>query len=102
MAFDGANMWIADNVGSVIKVRASDGTTLATYTFTGFAPVGLVFDGSSMWVTSQVGTAVKKLRASDGTVLATVTLTSSPNSIIGAAFDGGYVWVLVGNEASKL
>jgi hypothetical protein len=101
MAFDGANMWIAA-AGSVYKVRASDGTTVATYTFTGFDAISLVFDGSSMWVTSQVGNAVKKLRASDGTVLATVTLASPPNGITNVAFDGASVWVLAGNDAIKL
>ena len=31
IAFDGANIWAANDTGTVTKLRASDGSTLGTY-----------------------------------------------------------------------
>src|SRR5437762_4032481 len=55
LAFDGANIWVADLGNStVIKMRASDGTVVGTF-FAGnpnVSPWGLAFDGSSIRITN--------------------------------------------------
>jgi YVTN family beta-propeller protein len=53
IAFDGANIWTANATSSdVTKIRASDGTVLATIPV-GTNPFGIAFDGSNMWVTNR-------------------------------------------------
>jgi len=54
MAFDGANIWVAntgaDNTNSgstVTKLRANDGTVLGTFA-AGAAPAGVAFDGANI------------------------------------------------------
>ena len=50
MAFDGANMWVANYKRYVTKIRASDGTVLGP---TLRRPVpGVVFDSANIWVTA--------------------------------------------------
>ncbi len=95
IAFDGANMWIADNgAASVTKLRASDGVILGTFAV-GDHPLGVVFDGSSIWVTGGNANTLTKLRASDGTNLGTFPVGSGPFSL---AFDGANIWVTNAND----
>ena len=50
VAFDGANIWVANVDGrSVTKLRASDGALLGTFTLGG-RPYGVAFDGANIWV----------------------------------------------------
>jgi hypothetical protein len=96
VAFDGANIWVA-NTGSntVTKLRASDGSTLGTFTVES-NPVSVVFDGANIWVTNYSSNTVTKLRASDGTMLGTFSTGTIP---YGVAFDGANIWVA--NYGSK-
>lgn len=90
VAFDGANIWVANNgSGSVTKLRASDGTALGTYAV-GFNPRGVIFDGTNIWVANTNSNSVTKLRASDGTVLGTYAVGWMPEWV---AFDGTNIWV---------
>jgi hypothetical protein len=101
VAFDGANIWVANNVSNnVTKLRASDGANLGTFAV-GPQPAGLAFDGANIWVTSRTTDTVSKLRASDGTDLGTFVVGSGP---IGVAFDGANIWVANSgsNNVSKL
>jgi DNA-binding beta-propeller fold protein YncE len=87
IAFDGANMWIANQgTGTVSKLRASDGTVLGTFTV-GLEPYGVVFDGEDVWVSGAI--AIFELRASDGFVAGAWPLTNAT----GLAFDGADIWV---------
>ena len=98
LAFDGTNIWAANNLGSgaVTKVRASDGVILGTFrTFAGF-PGQVAFDGDNVWVTHS--TTLTKLRASDGGVLATLVLAFN---IGGIAFDGTNMWVANETTSSR-
>ena len=89
LAFDGANIWIADWIGNaVIKMRASDGVILGTYGI--FEPFFVAWDGASVWVTNEVG-QVTKFRGSDLTRELTVDLGSS--QLGGILFDGTSIWV---------
>jgi DNA-binding beta-propeller fold protein YncE len=50
MAFDGANIWVA-NYGSntLTKLRASDGSLVTNFAV-GTNPDGIAFDGVNIWV----------------------------------------------------
>jgi hypothetical protein len=98
VAFDGANIWVANNASSTVsKLRASDGATLGTFSVYAYM---LAFDGANIWATNGVNT-VTKLRASDGALLGTFAVGLHPD---GLAFDGANIWVANGNSktVSKL
>jgi hypothetical protein len=106
MAFDGANIWVANNASSTVtKFRANDGALIGTFSVS--VPLGLCFDGANIWVTSYpafggaagarppgkspaLGNTVTKLRASDGKVLGTFNVGNGP---WWPTFDGANVWV---------
>jgi DNA-binding beta-propeller fold protein YncE len=89
LAFDGANIWIADWIGNgVIKMRASDGVILGTYGI--FEPFFVAWDVASVWVTNDLG-QVTKFRGSDLTHEATISLGTS--QLGGIIFDGTSIWV---------
>jgi len=95
IAFDGANMWVANaNDGTVSKLRASDGTTLGTFSVGGDSPAGVAFDGENIWL---AGDALIELRASDGNPL--LALKQPGNSSKAIAFDGANIWVTLLNAA---
>jgi len=92
LAFDGANIWVA-NYGSsnVMKLRASDGGILGTYSTGGNGPRALAFDGANIWVANYGSSTVTKLRASDGGILGTYSVGGGGPR--GLAFDGANIWV---------
>jgi len=57
VAFDGANIWVANqDMGTITKLRASDGTNLGTFPLFffcgggfGSTPTAIVFDGANIW-----------------------------------------------------
>ena len=100
IAFDGANIWVAGQTGTLTKMRANDGEILKTVSLPGGAN-GVAFDGANLWVTSYPSNTVAKVRASDGVVLGTFT---AGNGSSGIAFDGSNLWVAnsYDNTVSKL
>src|SRR5207302_4729830 len=75
IAFDGANIWTTDSFGNaVIKVRASDGVILGSYSI--FEPWSVACDGASVWIGNSVG-IVTKIRGSDLTHEATIQISTS-------------------------
>ena len=90
LAFDGANMWIANyGSGTVSVLRANNGELVRTCTV-GRSPTGIAYDGANMWVTNGNGDNVSILRASDGYHVMTPTISGGP---WGLAFDGTNMWV---------
>jgi hypothetical protein len=90
VAFDGANIWIADASANVVtKLLASSGATAGTYAV-GTNPDSVAFDGVNVWVTNSESNNVTKLLASTGATLGTFTVGTSP---VGVAFDGINIWV---------
>ena len=91
IAFDGANLWIANsNSNNIAKIRTSDATLLGTFG-TGLAPLCPVYDGTNVWVANRGSGTVTKLRASDGANQGTFsTGGSTPNHMV---FDGDNIWV---------
>ncbi len=90
IAFDGANMWVANRDSSNVSVlRASDGFHVMTVTVGG-NPTAIAFDGANMWVANFASSTVSVLRASDGFHVMTPTVGGTPDAI---AFDGANMWV---------
>jgi hypothetical protein len=62
VAFDGANIWVANEVDlDVMKLRPSDGTILGTYLTGGNYPLFLAFDGANMWVSNGGDITISKM-----------------------------------------
>ena len=88
IAFDGANIWTANNGGSVSKVTLSP--LSVTNITSGFnTPNGILFDGANIWVTDHGASSLLKLDAA-GTVIQTVPVGSNPEFPV---FDGTNIWV---------
>ena len=91
LCFDGANIWSANyGSASVSKVRASDGTSLGTFSLPGTGPIGVAFDGANIWVAGD--TYVQVLQPASGTILSQFRPATSTTDI---AFDGANVWVSI-------
>ena len=93
------------NPGSnnVIKLRASDGAILGTYTIYAGS---ICFDGTYIWVTNTGNSDttngnVIKVKASDGSVLGNYMVGIGPDGI---CFDGTNIWVanVISNTVTKL
>jgi hypothetical protein len=110
MAFDGANLWVANTNGPMVtKLNVANGNTLASLTIgeagadeesPGSRALGVVFDGNYIWVSvNGINPSLKKLNGSDGSVAAVYTGFSQPGAL---AFDGTYIWVADGNSVVKV
>jgi len=89
MCFDGANIWVANfGNGTVSKVNASTGATIATYG-AAIETSGICFDGVSIWVASYFFNEVVKLNASTGAVIGFYNVGTHPYSV---CFDGSSIW----------
>jgi len=92
IVYDGANMWIGNGIhlGSVTKMRATDGAVLGTYATPGTTVRGLLYDGTSIWVCNSGSQTVSRLRASNVALLGTYPTGPNPRSV---AFDGTKIWI---------
>ena len=91
LQFDGADLWVP-NEGSVVRVRASDGRVLETWTGAGGA-FGLTIGATRVFVTGQGNPS--RLYAIDPRLPAgavTTVASNLPAGATGVAFDGGRVW----------
>jgi hypothetical protein len=109
LAFDGANVWVANFGGSVTELRASDATTLGTFPVLG-APVQIIYAAQKIWVASW-GDATEDIPGNitelslSGQVLNIVNLGTDPNSgqplePIALASDGTNVYFTVANNST--
>jgi DNA-binding beta-propeller fold protein YncE len=98
MAFDGANVWVANfDDGTVSKLRANDGSLQGTFTIgSGVEPYGVTYDGANIWVSNSASGTVTKLQGSTGKILGTFTVGSHPGWM---AFDGANIWVPNGTSS---
>jgi DNA-binding beta-propeller fold protein YncE len=94
IAFDGTNLWTANDGngvsgGSVSIITPQSPYTVTTVT-TGFAsPFGILYDGAHIWVTDFSAGTLLQLDPS-GNILQTVTVGSGPQFPV---FDGTNIWV---------
>ena len=92
--YDGTNIWVPCNSGSVSVVRPSDGRVLATLTGNGLSqPISAAFDGQRILITS-IGAVkgVSLFRAADFAPLGTFSITGAP---WGACSDGVNFWITI-------
>jgi DNA-binding beta-propeller fold protein YncE len=88
LAFDGTNIWTANEGGSVSIMDPQIGT-LNTVT-TGFESLdGILYDGANIWVTDFLAGTLLKLDPS-GNILKTVAVGEFPQYPV---FDGANIWV---------
>jgi hypothetical protein len=113
MVFDGANIWVSNpmgaggtvpnpgNPGSVLKIRASDGAILQTFSGSPLplSPGALGYDGTKIWVSAFKVRGAERLgfiQVSDGTV----TNSSYSTMVKGFVFDGSNMWSIDGPGVS--
>ncbi len=89
VAFDGSNVWTANQSGSVSLITPQSPYTVTTVG-TGFSsPYGILYDGANIWVTDRGVNKLFKLDAG-GTIVQTVAVGASPDAPV---FDGSNLWV---------
>ena len=90
IAFDGANIWVANSSdNSVSKLRAKDGTSLGKFAYPG-SPYGVAFDGKNIWVSGSP--YIVEYRDADGTQIGGMFHIDG-SATAGIAFDGANIWV---------
>jgi YVTN family beta-propeller protein len=88
IAFDGTNIWTANNGGSVSIIDAQ--SYAVTTVTTGLTlPYGIVYDGANIWVVDQGSSTLLKLNAS-GAVIQSVPVGGGAGLPV---FDGANIWV---------
>jgi DNA-binding beta-propeller fold protein YncE len=60
IAFDGTNLWVANNSSNNVTKLSPAGAVLGTYA-AGSEPFGIAFDGANIWVANEGGNSVSKL-----------------------------------------
>ena len=92
LASDGADIWVANNGGTVSRVRASDGRLLETWTGAAGA-VGVVVAAGRVVVSGSLGPgrlyAINPAQPAGAVTVVATNLGEFPNGI---AFDGASVW----------
>ena len=70
MAFDGTNIWVANNTSSTLS-RINPASASVTETVDlppGSGPIGLAFDGVNLWVSNNTTDTVSRIDVGRGTV----------------------------------
>jgi YVTN family beta-propeller protein len=96
LVYDGANIWVSNGfaaslgVGSVTKIRATDGAPQGTFTVPGTQLRGIAYDGRSIWVCNSISNTVSRLRTQNVALMGTFPTGLNPRA---AAFDGDKIWI---------
>ena len=94
VAFDGTNIWVANNGPNLSKIDPDTNAVLANVSVGG-GGYGVAFDGEHIWVAAvQVG-GVSKIDPVSNSVVATIPIDGGccSGSPTGVAFDGSSIWV---------
>jgi hypothetical protein len=95
--FDGEHIWVTvywDH--KLVKIKASDGTVVGSYSSVCQHPNALAFDGTFIWVASEDTACLALIWAKDGSYGGATILDPGKmegNSHWGMAFDGENIWV---------
>jgi len=96
MIFDGTNLWIASNAGSITIVRAVGGlrgTVIQTITGNGLSGCsGVSFDGERVLVVNNSADSVSLFKATDFTPLGSLSVTAGTNPAY-VCSDGLNFWI---------
>ena len=98
IAFDGGRLWTSGNGSMSIVTPGAGLPWTVTTVIAGVRPNGVLYDGANIWVTDLNAGTLLKLD-DNGAILQTVTVGSAPGY---PAFDGGSLWVPLGNPASAV
>ncbi len=98
LVFDGENIWVSLYVfqaaSPLIKIQASTGTILNTFTLPNGAGQGMAFDGTYVWVsifgTGNPSHGLSKVMAGTGSITTYQLTNCGPLDV---AFDGSHIWV---------
>ncbi|HBA36694.1 TPA: hypothetical protein DCZ15_02345 [Candidatus Falkowbacteria bacterium] len=92
IAYDGTNMWVANNdaTNSITKISSSGAMT--GYTLNGWGnnryPTDIAFDGTNLWTANENSDTVTKV-ATNGSLVAEYNIGLEPFAI---TYGGGYMW----------
>ena len=86
---DGTYIWVTSYADTLVKIRISDGSIMAT-AYTSAFPSAVCSDGTNIWVTNQNGNTVSKFSGSTGALIKNYAVGSTPDAI---CFDGNCVWI---------
>ena len=95
MAFDGTNMWVANEFSNNVTELSPSGAIVGVDSV-GEDPDAIAFDGTNMWVANAADGTVTELSPT-GAVLNTVAVGNYPDAI---AFDGTNMWVANAADAT--
>ena len=107
MAFDGANIWVANNSGNTVtEIQPSNGNVLGTFP-TGPYPTGVAFDGVNIWIACNgagSGNTMTVLSAATGQQLPFSPVPTGGYNPREVVFDGQNIWVAnsASNSVSKV
>ncbi len=89
MAFDGTNMWVANESSGNVTELSPTGAVLGTFNV-GAQPLAIAFDGTNMWVANKGSNNVTELSPT-GAVLGTFGVGNGPEGIASTAPTCGWL-----------
>jgi hypothetical protein len=93
-AFDGTNIWVPSDSGTLTVVRASNGAVLQNLTGNGMdKSIAAAFDGQRILVTNYNPGSVSFFKAADLTALGSVSVSPGTFFPTGTCSDGVSFWV---------
>jgi prepilin-type N-terminal cleavage/methylation domain-containing protein len=88
LAYDGANMWVANNSGNSITKVTSAGA-ISTFPATGVSPIGMAYDGFYMWSANGASNSLTKITS----IGVTVNYPGTGPNPYAVAYDGTNIWI---------
>ena len=99
---DGADLWVANLIGSVSRVRASDGKLLETWTGAGDAFGVLVARGRVFVTGNRNPGELYQIDPSQPAGAVTTVVSSMASAPLGIAFDGSRIWTAASSGAVSI
>lgn len=95
--FDGLNMWVGTNNGTVVRFNQY-AQTFTSVSTSAVSPLSMAFDGRNVWVANYDSGKIDKIEASMATLKSTTQCGTNAEGIV---FDGTKIWVAHCNGGSN-
>ncbi|MCK4940960.1 immune inhibitor A [candidate division WOR-3 bacterium] len=96
--FDGTDLWIADDLGTLYKVDAATGAIIGSWSAPGGGGAcGLAWDGTHLWMSNYSSNTVYEIDPATVTVISQFTVPGS--MMFDLAYDGANLYAAFGNAA---